>query len=272
MVQLAPMLVAYPHNYSIRDTVAHRFVELLHAKTGKLVRLYTQNIDGLEDQCTQLPRDKVIAVHGSMDRAECAMCKSESDFDVFAEKVRRNIKDLSRRDPQAPETSTAVACDVCGCNSMKPAIVLFRSSLPKIFFEGIPRDIQDVDLLIVVGTSLRVAPANSLVWRIPKSAMRVLVNREPVGLHLGMDFDPEESKRDYHAQGNCDEVLLDLMQHLGWIDDLAPLLSSDRLPEGSAQLLRERLGQSEDDSKKPETATDDSKPDQAAMSVASADD
>jgi len=55
------------HNQRWKATLAHRFVELLHAKTGKLVRLYTQNIDGLEDQCTQLPRDKVIAVHGSMD-------------------------------------------------------------------------------------------------------------------------------------------------------------------------------------------------------------
>merc|ERR1712226_1163403 len=58
-----------------KATLAHRFVELLHAKTGKLVRVYTQNIDGLEDQCSQIPEDKVIPVHGTMDRAECARCK-----------------------------------------------------------------------------------------------------------------------------------------------------------------------------------------------------
>jgi len=29
-----------------KATLAHRFVELLHTKTGKLVRHYTQNIDG----------------------------------------------------------------------------------------------------------------------------------------------------------------------------------------------------------------------------------
>lgn len=29
-----------------KATLAHRFVELLHCKTGKLKRLYTQNIDG----------------------------------------------------------------------------------------------------------------------------------------------------------------------------------------------------------------------------------
>jgi NAD-dependent SIR2 family protein deacetylase len=223
-----------------KSTLAHRFVELLHSKTGKLVRLYTQNIDGLEDQCTELPREKVVAVHGSMDRAECAMCKTESDFNAFAEKVRRQIKDLSSQDPAAPATSTPIDCDMCGAQSMKPAIVLFKSSLPMEFFEKVPEDIEDVDLLIVIGTSLRVAPANSLVWRVPKSAMRLLVNREEVGWHLGMNFG-ENADRDIFAEGTCENVLLELMDHLGWLDDLAPLVSGDKLPESSAHLLRERL-------------------------------
>jgi NAD-dependent SIR2 family protein deacetylase len=224
-----------------KATLAHRFVELLHTKTNKLVRLYTQNIDGLEDQCTRLPRDKVINVHGSMDRAECATCKSEGDMRAFTNQVRRQIKDLSRRDSQAPQKSTAIDCSICGCSTMKPAIVLFRSSLPREFFEKLPGDTEAVDLLIVIGTSLRVAPANSLVWRVPKSTLRVLINREPEGMHLGMEFDPNETKRDYFAQGDCDEVLLELMAHLGWLDDLAPLLEGKLLPESSTLVLRGRL-------------------------------
>lgn len=198
-------------------------------------------VDGLEDQCTQLPRDKVIAVHGSMDRAECAMCKTESDFGEFCEHMERQIKDLSSKDPTAPKTSTPIACDLCGAQSMKPAIVLFKSSLPMEFFDNVPDDVQDVDLLIVVGTSLRVAPANSLVWRVPKSAMRLLVNREEVGWHLGMNF--RDSERDYFAEGSCDGVFLKLMGHLGWIDDLAPLLPERKLPQSSADLLQEHLTQ-----------------------------
>jgi len=239
-----------------KATLAHRFVELLHTKTRKLVRLYTQNIDGLEDQCLQLPRTKVIAVHGSMDRAECAMCHTESNFDDFCDCVRRQIKDLSGQDGSAPSESTSIACDTCGYTAMKPAIVLFRSSLPKEFFDNVPKDVQDVDLLIVIGTSLRVAPANSLVWRVPKSSMRLLVNREEVGGYLGMHFG-EESTRDYHAAGNCDEVLLDLMEQLGWLDDLKPLLEHHKLPLTSAQMLRERLeqrGQSAEESEHEEAA------------------
>ena len=42
-----------------KATLAHRFVELLHTKLGKLTRLYTQNIDGLELQ-TSIPKEKIV--------------------------------------------------------------------------------------------------------------------------------------------------------------------------------------------------------------------
>lgn len=222
-----------------KATLAHRFVELLHHKTGKLVRLYTQNIDGLEDQCANLPPEKVIAVHGSMDRAECARCETMQDFTQFCEKVKRQIKDLSLQDTEAPTESRPILCEVCGHATVKPAIVLFRSSLPKLFFEKVPEDVKDVDLLIIVGTSLKVAPANSLVWRVPRSAMRFLVNRETVGEHLGMVFG-DEAERDVFAEGDIDPVLLDLIEELGWTEDLRSLLNGG-LPDSSEELLRARL-------------------------------
>jgi NAD-dependent SIR2 family protein deacetylase len=292
-----------------KATLAHRFVELLHCKTSKLVRLYTQNIDGLEDQCTQLPPDKVIAVHGSMDRAECARCGSPMDFGQFCSSVQTQIKDLTGQDTSAPTESTPITCPVCSYNAVKPAIVLFRSNLPKQFFENVPNDVKEVDLLLIFGTSLKVAPANSLVWRVPKSAMRVLVNREIVGEHLGLNLHEEDQdhddhdnsnddddnqadsnanaktdkhtqhgeaalgdaaaaavpvrrmpkKRDFFAEGDCDEVLLDLMMALGWSNDLKPLLSLRALPAPSEALLRKRL---EEDHSRHKTTSHGMKSDQ----------
>jgi NAD-dependent deacetylase sirtuin 2 len=227
-------------NQQWKATLAHRFIELLHTKTNKLSRLYTQNIDGLEDQCTQLPREKVVNVHGSMDRAECAMCHSEANFDDFCNQVQKQIKDLSGDDPTAPSESTAIACPVCGYNTMKPAIVLFKSTLPERFFELVPRDIPFCDLMIVMGTSLRVAPANTLVFRVPETAMRTVINRDPVGFHSGIEYGPG-APRDYFAQGDIDPTCLELMTLLGWLEDLEPLLSEDLLPDSSAELLRECL-------------------------------
>jgi hypothetical protein len=39
-----------------KATIAHRFVELLEKNTNKLTRVYTQNIDGLDFQCSRLCR------------------------------------------------------------------------------------------------------------------------------------------------------------------------------------------------------------------------
>ena len=97
-----------------------------------------------------------------------------------------------------------------------------------------------MDLLIVIGTSLKVAPANSIVWRVPDTAMRLVVNREAVGEDLGLKFDNGE--RDVLATGSCDEVLLELMRHMGWLDDLAESLSgSDMLPAASAAFLEKEV-------------------------------
>uniref|UniRef100_A0A7S1YB06 Deacetylase sirtuin-type domain-containing protein n=1 Tax=Grammatophora oceanica TaxID=210454 RepID=A0A7S1YB06_9STRA len=224
-----------------KATLAHRFVELLHQKTGKLTRLYTQNIDGLESQCHKLPSSKVIPVHGSFDRAECATCGDTSDFGAFCDAVEKQIKDIAGQDSDAPTKSTPIICDVCGHASVKPSIVLFRSPLPKLFFDSVPNDVRDVDLLIVIGTSLAVAPANTIVFRVPKTAMRVVVNREPVGFRLGLDYG-DDPKRDFFARGNCDDVLLDLMVALGWLDDLRGVLGD--LPESGKQLLEQRFRES----------------------------
>jgi NAD+-dependent protein deacetylase sirtuin 2 len=269
LLELQREFILGTHEQKWKATIAHRFVELLHSKTSKLVRLYTQNIDGLEDQCVQLPRDKVIAVHGSMDRAQCERCQSDMNYDDFCRKVKEQIKDLSRQDSSAPDESTAITCPTCGYNAMKPSIVLFRSSLPREFFESVPNDVKDTDLLLIIGTSLRVAPANSLVWRVPKTCLRLLVNREEVGDHLGMfaykNFDDDDDKddqdesdddnnstninhkkgRDFFASGECDNILLQLIDKLGWINELKPLLEH-KLPESSASVLSEYLKQAAD--------------------------
>ena len=42
-------------------------------------------------------------------------------------------------------------------------------------------DLPALDLLIVAGTSLVVAPANSVVYEVPEACVRLIVNREQVG-------------------------------------------------------------------------------------------
>jgi NAD-dependent deacetylase sirtuin 2 len=177
-----------------------------------------------------------------MGAAACELCEAEVDFDEFCSKIASNIKDITGRDVNAPTTSTPISCEVCGKPTVKPTIVLFRGQMPQIFHRRVAEDLPECDLLIIIGTSLQVAPANSLVYRIPPTALRMVMNNEKVGRRLGIMYG-EDSVRDVFAHGHSDETCLDLADQMGWLPDLAEII--DELPETSARLLRQRLEQRE---------------------------
>ncbi len=221
----------------LKPTLSHRFAELLHVKTGKLTRVFTQNIDGLDFKCERLPAEKVVPCHGTIARAGCEACGAiASDYARFVRCIRENIKDIYGTDPDAPPTSSPVGleCEKCGKQKLKPTSVLYGAQLPAEFDERSEQDAPGVDLLIVAGTSLKVFPAAGLVERVSPSAARVVVNREPVGLDegLGLDYD---GPRDFLARGDCDDVFLQLIDLLGWGDEL----DADTLPEASRKRVVE---------------------------------
>ena len=121
-------------------TLSHRFVEVLHAK-GKLTRLYTQNIDGLDYQCATVPPDKIVPVHGSIGRVACESCGAPEGFGAFCDKVRTHIKDIYGQDPAAPAESSPIVCGACGKPAVKPTTVLFGASLPEEFFSRVAEDL-----------------------------------------------------------------------------------------------------------------------------------
>mmetsp|Transcript_74428 Transcript_74428/g.174671 ORF Transcript_74428/g.174671 Transcript_74428/m.174671 type:complete len:113 (-) Transcript_74428:23-361(-) len=96
------------------------------------------------------------------------------------------------------------------------------------------RDVPELDLLIVAGTSLTVSPANSLVGGVGPQCVRLLVNRDRVGEDLGLRFGPD-SQRDVFAAGDCDEVFCRLAQLLGWTEGLQQV--APELPEKSRETL-----------------------------------
>ncbi|CAB9512163.1 dependent histone deacetylase SIR2 [Seminavis robusta] len=220
-------------NHQWKATIAHRFFELLHVKTNKLTRIFTQNIDGLDHQCKKIPTEKIVNVHGSISSASCEGCGTKMDFVKFCEAVETNIKDIYNPE-SGPKESTPILCGNCKKPLVKPTTVLFGRSLPSQFFERVQEDLPNLDLLIVAGTSLVVSPANSLCYSVPQSTVRVIVNQEPVGEELGIDYSPE-STHDFFAQGKCDDVFLELIIALGWLDDL----NVKDLPPSSAKLVQE---------------------------------
>jgi NAD+-dependent protein deacetylase sirtuin 2 len=267
-----------------KATIAHHFASLLHTKTNKLTRIYTQNIDGLDYQLDDIPKDKIVAVHGSIALASCEGCGKSADMADFCQQLQTNIKDIYNLNSDsdhgngnnnsddaisvttataAPKESTPILCQHCHEPLVKPSTVLFGRNLPLEFFQRAQQDLPTLDVLIVAGTSLVVSPANALVHQAPDTTCRVIVNREPVGRELGIEYDDDivvecidaasggddhcrtsATGRDLFAQGDCDAVFLHLIQELGWMEDLWERRND--LPPSSADLLRRHVKQSAD--------------------------
>eukprot|EP00299_Pterocystis_sp_00344_P010597 c4772_g1_i1.p1 GENE.c4772_g1_i1~~c4772_g1_i1.p1 ORF type:complete len:329 (-),score=93.35 c4772_g1_i1:17-856(-) len=201
-----------------QPTLSHHFIGLLHDK-GILTRLYSQNIDGL-DRKVGIPEDKVVNVHGTIAAVSCEFCSTTLPLPTFCDRIKKNIKDIYNIDPTAPQESTPISCDKCDQPGLKPSTVLYGRGLPESFFRNRSEDFpKNVDLLLILGTSLIVSPANSLVAVADKKVMRVLINKEEAGLDLGLQFGGNKA-RDVFLEGDCDTQVRQLAEACGWLEEL----------------------------------------------------
>jgi NAD-dependent SIR2 family protein deacetylase len=202
-----------------KPSLSHVFFQVLHEK-GLLQRLYTQNIDGLDFQLG-MDEDKIVNLHGSLAKVGCEFCSAPYPIEDFIEQVRTNIKNIyDPNDITAPKESSKIYCPQCGEAGLKPVTVMYGSSLPDIAWEHVDDDFtNEVDLLIVAGTSLTISPSCDFVNRVSMSIPRLVVNNQIVGENLGMNFSNKNSL-DSILMGSCDEGFLYLASELGWINDM----------------------------------------------------
>ncbi|XP_071974155.1 NAD-dependent protein deacetylase sirtuin-3, mitochondrial [Engystomops pustulosus] len=178
---------------------AHYFLRLLHDK-GLLLRLYTQNIDGLE-RAAGIPAEKLVEAHGSFASSTCTMCLKEYPGETFRNSVMK---------------SEVPRCSACG-GLIKPDIVFFGEQLPARFFLHLT-DFPRADLLFVMGTSLEVEPFASLVYAVSRSTPRVLINRDQVGPFLD-----NSDGLNVVELGSVTSGVKRLVQLLGWDHELEEL-------------------------------------------------
>ena len=107
----------------------------------------------------------------------------------------------------------------CG-GPVKPDIVFFGESLPASFVNAALNVSSDTDLLIVIGTSLKVAPFNQMVNIVGEAVPKVLINLEDTAT-AGYDFDePEKHPERIFLKGKSQETIQKLAEDLGWIEEL----------------------------------------------------
>jgi len=185
----------YLPGVNYQPSIGHYFVRLLQDK-GKLLRHFTQNIDGLE-LLAGVKEENIVAAHGSFSTASCIYCKKPTNFDD----VKKTI--LNDETPH---------CQECG-GLVKPDIVFFGEMLPERFWIMQDRDTQLADFLICIGTSLEVYPFAGVADNVPNTVPRLLVNRDLVG-----SFGTR--KKDHHLSGDLVNNIQILVDKLGWAEEI----------------------------------------------------
>ncbi|KAF8735212.1 hypothetical protein AX14_002477 [Amanita brunnescens Koide BX004] len=170
---------------SASPSPTHRFIKTLDTK-GKLLRSYTQNIDGFEEQAGLLGsssqdakadgrgKQKVktrdvrnIQLHGDIHRVRCTACSAEypctqEHLKYFNEGMPPSCSDcLTRSNARAARSARPIKV-----GSLRPAIVLYGEPHPlgdEIGNMQTSDLARKPDMLIIMGTSLKVHGLKKLI-------------------------------------------------------------------------------------------------------------
>ncbi len=136
--------MVYPHAL---PNLAHKFI----AAFPKTTCVITQNIDGLHELAGS---NKVIALHGNIYHNHCLKCHQFYDLDFVMHEY---------------------ICPKCGA-IIKPDVVLYGEALAENNIYEALFHIEHADLLIVIGSSLRVYPAAGLLDHL--KGKLVIINKD----------------------------------------------------------------------------------------------
>lgn len=136
----------YKIGMQIFDTVSKAKPNQAHIAVAKLESLglikavVTQNIDGLHQAAGS---KKVLEIHGNIRGGHCIRCGIPFSMEDIIRKLQKELP---------PK---------CKCGGIiKPDVVLFGDPLPQNTYNEVLKHIKKADLLLVLGSSLVVSPAN----------------------------------------------------------------------------------------------------------------
>ncbi|HEY8111224.1 MAG TPA: NAD-dependent deacylase [Candidatus Nitrosotenuis sp.] len=130
----------------------------------KDVIVLTQNIDGLHQRAGS---KQVLELHGSIIRIKCTVCDFKDDI----------IDDFAELPPK------------CKCGEiLRPDVVWFGEALPQDIWYDAINHAKSCDIMVIVGTSLAVSPANTLPI-FAKQNGAALIEINPEGTIMSADTD-----------------------------------------------------------------------------------
>ncbi|KIW85739.1 hypothetical protein Z517_01131 [Fonsecaea pedrosoi CBS 271.37] len=218
-------------------SLTHAFISMLQSK-GKLLTNYTQNIDGLEVAAGVSP-SKLIQCHGTLATATCMSCGKRTTARKYMPVVRaggvpyckctlvdggpkprtsskgrgRSGKRKRKRDEfEETDSEDSAAKRDFPKGLLKPDMTFFGEDIADSYAPRLNIDKCKVDLLVIVGTSLKVEPVNEMLLNIPPTVPQIWISKDRC--------QREGVKVDIELLGECDLVLEEIARRAGWEDAL----------------------------------------------------
>ncbi|KAH7026557.1 DHS-like NAD/FAD-binding domain-containing protein [Microdochium trichocladiopsis] len=195
----------------------HMLASLAHE--GRLLRLYTQNIDCLDTKLEPLettvplnekgPWKKTVQLHGGLGKMVCSKCSEVTNFDasIF-------------NGPEAPLCGTCETLDLVrtshagkrshGIGKMRPRMVLYNEHNPdeQAIANVVRADLRArPDAVIVVGTSLKIPGVKNMVKDMCGVARK---RRDGLTVWINLDAEPSSGELkgcwDLVVRGKSDDV------------------------------------------------------------------
>lgn len=149
--------------FSANPNLGHKAI----AELEKFVKVIvvTQNIDGLHQRAGST---KVLELHGSIIEIKCTVCD-------FKNKILTEFTNIP---------------PLCKCgNILRPNVVWFGEPLPQDVWQEAMIHVATCDVMVVVGTSLVVSPANSLpLYAKQNNVFLIELNPEETLMSSNMDL------------------------------------------------------------------------------------
>ena len=148
---------------NVKPNNAHKIIAKIKAKYPSDVHILTQNVDDLLERagCKD-----VVHLHGFLPELRCMTC--EFVFDIGYESYKGKV------------------CPKCGSGSVRHNIVMFGERAPH--YATLYGLMQDLDLLVVVGTSGEVLPIDSFARSARQSILNNLDDPNGIARHFSKSY------------------------------------------------------------------------------------
>ncbi len=160
-------------------------------KQGLVKSITTQNVDGLHQKAGS-EEDRIIELHGNAAETRCIFCRGYYSL----KRVMALYKEAGRKPPN---------CIVCAA-PLKPNVVLFGEGVPLNALRDAQAEAVKADVVLLIGSSSVVYPANYLPVMVAKNGGKVIIIN-----NADTDLDKIAS---ITIKGSISDVLQEIDKHL----------------------------------------------------------